>query len=60
MKYIWAAASHQGMVRKNNEDTIYPESSGESEGPAVLMVADGMGGHIAGVGFGGWELKALV
>lgn len=48
MKYIWAAASHQGMARKNNEDTIYPESSGESPGPAVLMVADGMGGHIAG------------
>ena len=48
MKYIWAAASHQGMARKNNEDAIYPESSGESNGPTVLMVADGMGGHIAG------------
>lgn len=48
MRYIWAAASHQGMARKNNEDAIFPESSGESKGPAVLMVADGMGGHIAG------------
>lgn len=48
MKYLWATASHQGMVRKNNEDAIYPDSSGESEGPAVLMVADGMGGHVAG------------
>lgn len=48
MRYIWAAASHQGMARTNNEDTIFPETSGESVGPAVLMVADGMGGHIAG------------
>ncbi len=48
MRYIWAAASHQGMARTNNEDTIFPETSGESSGPAVLMVADGMGGHIAG------------
>lgn len=48
MKYLWAAASHQGMVRQNNEDSMYPESSGESTGPTVLIVADGMGGHVAG------------
>lgn len=48
MKYLWATATHQGMVRQNNEDTIFPDSSGESEGPAVLIVADGMGGHVAG------------
>ncbi len=48
MRYIWAAASHQGMARTNNEDTVFPEASGESSGPAILMVADGMGGHIAG------------
>ena len=48
MRYIWAAATHQGMARTNNEDTVFPETSGESTGPAVLMVADGMGGHIAG------------
>jgi protein phosphatase len=36
------------MVRQNNEDSLYPEKSGESEGPVVLMVADGMGGHVAG------------
>jgi protein phosphatase len=36
------------MVRQNNEDALYPDRSGESDGPAVLMVADGMGGHIAG------------
>lgn len=48
MKYIWAAATHKGMVRRNNEDALFPDSSGESEGPVVLMVADGMGGHVAG------------
>ena len=48
MKYVWASATHQGMVRQNNEDSLFPEQSGESDGPAVLMVADGMGGHVAG------------
>lgn len=48
MKYLWATATHRGMVRQNNEDAVFPDSSGESEGPAVLMVADGMGGHVAG------------
>lgn len=48
MRYIWSAASHQGMVRQNNEDALYPDSSGESDGPVTLMVADGMGGHVAG------------
>ncbi len=48
MKYVWAAATHQGMVRQNNEDSIYPDKSGESDGPAILIVADGMGGHVAG------------
>jgi len=48
MKYVWGSATHQGMVRQNNEDSLFPEKSGESEGPAVLMVADGMGGHAAG------------
>ena len=48
MRYLWATATHQGMVRKNNEDTVFPERSGESPGPAVLIVADGMGGHVAG------------
>lgn len=48
MKYVWGSATHQGMLRQNNEDSLFPEKSGESDGPAVLMVADGMGGHIAG------------
>lgn len=48
MRYLWATATHTGMVRDNNEDTVFPDSSGESKGPAVLIVADGMGGHVAG------------
>lgn len=48
MRYLWGAATHKGMVRQNNEDSLYPETSGESNGPATLVVADGMGGHVAG------------
>lgn len=48
MRFVWATATHQGMVRQNNEDSVFPDSSGESGGPAVLVVADGMGGHVAG------------
>lgn len=48
MRYVWASATHQGMVRNNNEDAVFPDTSGESRGPAVLIVADGMGGHVAG------------
>jgi len=48
MRYLWAAATHKGMVRQNNEDSLYPDTSGESHGPATLVVADGMGGHVAG------------
>jgi protein phosphatase len=36
------------MVRQNNEDSLFPENSGESSGATVLVVADGMGGHVAG------------
>lgn len=48
MNYQWAAATHRGRVRAHNEDAVYPESAGRGAGPAVLMVADGMGGHVAG------------
>ena len=48
MRFIWSAASHQGMVRQNNEDALFPEAAGEADGPVTLMVADGMGGHVAG------------
>lgn len=48
MRYIWATATHKGMVRENNEDSVYPSSSGETTDEVVLIVADGMGGHVAG------------
>ena len=37
----YAARSDVGLVRQGNEDSGYA-------GPALLMVADGMGGHAAG------------
>jgi protein phosphatase len=37
----YAAASHVGKIRTNNEDAAYA-------GPSLLAVADGMGGHAAG------------
>jgi PPM family protein phosphatase len=48
MRYLWATATHQGMVRDQNEDAVYPTSSGESTGEVLAIVADGMGGHVAG------------
>ena len=48
MKYLWATATHQGMVREKNEDSVYPASSGESSDEVLVIVADGMGGHVAG------------
>ncbi len=48
MKYSWATSTHPGLVRDSNEDSVYPESDGTSEGPILVAVADGMGGHAAG------------
>lgn len=48
MKYVWGTGTHVGRVRDGNEDSLFPEESGASDGPAVLMVADGMGGAVAG------------
>lgn len=48
MKYQWASATHTGLVRANNEDAVYPANSGSSTGDSLFIVADGMGGHVAG------------
>ena len=37
----FAARSHPGLLRSNNQDSVYA-------GPRLLAVADGMGGHAAG------------
>lgn len=48
MRYIWATATHKGMVRDNNEDSVFPTASGDATDEALVIVADGMGGHVAG------------
>ena len=48
MRYVWGTGTHVGRVRDGNEDSLFPTDSGASDGPAVLMVADGMGGAVAG------------
>lgn len=48
MRYVWATATHKGMVRDKNEDSVFPPSSGESTDHVIVIVADGMGGHVAG------------
>ena len=48
MTYQWAAGTHQGRVRSNNEDAVHPDAAGRSDDQTMVMVADGMGGHVAG------------
>ena len=48
MSYHWAVATDRGRIRTINEDSLHPLTSGRSDGPTVVLVADGMGGHIAG------------
>jgi len=48
VRYQWAVATHQGRVRRNNQDSVYPTSSGTGGPPLVVIVADGMGGAAAG------------
>lgn len=48
MKFLWASATHKGMVRDINQDSLFPTDDGETSDVVTLMVADGMGGHVAG------------
>jgi serine/threonine protein phosphatase PrpC len=48
MRFVWGTGTHVGRVRKGNEDSLYPTTSGSSAESVVLMVADGMGGAVAG------------
>lgn len=48
MKYRWGIATHPGNVRPGNEDSVWPVSSGSDDAPVLVMVADGMGGAVAG------------
>ncbi len=48
MRYTWASATHVGLVRTGNEDSVRPSTDGSTETPVVIAVADGMGGAVAG------------
>ncbi len=48
MKFTWASATHVGLVRSGNEDSIRPTADGSVDHPVVIAVADGMGGAVAG------------
>lgn len=48
MRFVWATGSHVGRIRNQNEDSVFPETSGAAAGPIVVAVADGMGGHVGG------------
>lgn len=48
MTLHWATGTHQGRTREDNQDSVYPDHDGTSESSLTLIVADGMGGHVAG------------
>jgi serine/threonine protein phosphatase PrpC len=48
MNYAWATVSDVGHVREGNEDSVAPLEDGIGNGPLLIVVADGMGGHVGG------------
>jgi PPM family protein phosphatase len=60
MTYQWAVATHRGNVRAGNEDSAWPANSGAGKGPVLVMVADGMGGAVAGEVASGLAVEAAV
>ena len=47
-RLVWSARSECGPNRKNNEDSIYPSTSGNNGPPFKAAVCDGLGGHVSG------------
>jgi len=48
MRFVWGTGTDTGRVRTGNEDSLFPTTAGHTEGDALLLVADGMGGAVAG------------
>ena len=48
LKVVWSVKSECGPVRKKNEDSVFPDKSGNSFVPFKAGVFDGMGGHKKG------------
>ncbi len=44
MRFIWAADTHTGRIRENNEDAVHPKTDGDTTGSLLVGVADGLGG----------------
>ncbi len=44
MRFIWAADTHTGRIRQNNEDAVHPRTDGDTSEPLLVGVADGLGG----------------
>jgi len=48
MTLSWATGTHQGRSRSDNQDSVFPDHDGVTDGALTMIVADGMGGHVAG------------
>ncbi|NOX21970.1 MAG: serine/threonine-protein phosphatase [Actinobacteria bacterium] len=48
MKYTWSSATHVGLVRESNQDSVAPVHDGSTDDVLIAAVADGMGGAAAG------------
>jgi serine/threonine protein phosphatase PrpC len=54
MRFVWASRTHPGLVRGQNEDSLWPRANGdgvargEADDSFLAVVADGMGGHVGG------------
>jgi len=48
LKIVWSVKSECGPIRKKNEDSVFPDVSGNGFVPFKAGVFDGMGGHKKG------------
>jgi protein phosphatase len=46
--YHWAGATDVGRARNENQDAVHPSGTGHGSRPAVVAVADGLGGYAGG------------